>query len=93
MSCPDIADAEQVRAGHGVTLGGYFFKKPQADSPPYPALILLRGFAGHAPPWPAWLRCLGQRLRRPRFVVARLVGLRRARVTRACASRSTFWRP
>ena len=45
---PDLADAEQVRVpGHGVTLGGYFFK-PQAGQPPYPALILLHGFAGHA---------------------------------------------
>ena len=33
---PDLADAEQVRVpGHGVTLGGYFFK-PQAGEPPYP---------------------------------------------------------
>jgi dienelactone hydrolase/catechol 2,3-dioxygenase-like lactoylglutathione lyase family enzyme len=45
---PDVPDAEQVRVpGHGVTLGGYFFK-PQAGQPPYPALILLHGFAGHA---------------------------------------------
>ena len=45
---PEVADAEQVRVpGHGVTLGGYFFK-PQAGAPPYPALILLHGFAGHA---------------------------------------------
>ena len=45
---PDLADAEQVRVpGHGVTLGGYFFK-PQAGQPPYPALVLLHGFAGHA---------------------------------------------
>jgi dienelactone hydrolase len=45
---PEVADAEQVRVpGHGVTLGGYFFK-PQAGTPPYPALILLHGFAGHA---------------------------------------------
>ena len=45
---PELADAEQVHVpGHGVTLGGYFFK-PQAGVPPYPALILLHGFAGHA---------------------------------------------
>ena len=45
---PDLPDAEQVQVpGHGVTLGGYFFK-PQAGTPPYPALILLHGFAGHA---------------------------------------------
>jgi len=45
---PDLADAEQVKVpGHGVTLGGYFFK-PQAGQPPYPALILLHGFASHA---------------------------------------------
>src|SRR5258708_4799455 len=45
---PEVADAEQVRVpGHGVTLGGYFFK-PQTGTPPYPALILLHGFAGHA---------------------------------------------
>ncbi len=37
---PEVADAEQVRVpGHGVSLGGYFFK-PQAGQPPYPALIL-----------------------------------------------------
>jgi dienelactone hydrolase len=45
---PDLADAEQVSVpGHGVTLGGYLFK-PQAGTPPYPALILLHGFPGHA---------------------------------------------
>ncbi|MFO1161712.1 MAG: alpha/beta fold hydrolase [Reyranellaceae bacterium] len=45
---PEVADAEQVRVpGHGVTLGGYFFR-PQAGRPPYPAVILLHGFAGHA---------------------------------------------
>ena len=45
---PHVADAEQVHVpGHGVSLGGYFFK-PQAGQPPYPALILLHGFAGHA---------------------------------------------
>jgi len=45
---PEVADAEQVQVpGHGVTLGGYFFK-PQAGAPPYPAVILLHGFAGHA---------------------------------------------
>jgi dienelactone hydrolase/catechol 2,3-dioxygenase-like lactoylglutathione lyase family enzyme len=45
---PEVADAEQVRVpGHGVTLGGYFFK-PQAGVPPYPALVLLHGFASHA---------------------------------------------
>jgi dipeptidyl aminopeptidase/acylaminoacyl peptidase len=33
--------------GHGVALGGYLFK-PQAGQPPYPALILLHGFPGHA---------------------------------------------
>ncbi len=45
---PDIADAEKVSVpGHGVTLGGYFFK-PQAGQPPYPALVLLHGFAGYA---------------------------------------------
>ena len=45
---PEVADAEQVQVpGHGVTLGGYFFK-PQAGTPPYPAVILLHGFAGHA---------------------------------------------
>ena len=45
---PEVSDAEQVRVpGHGVTLGGYFFR-PQAGTPPYPALILLHGFAGHA---------------------------------------------
>ena len=45
---PDLPDAEKVEVpGHGVTLGGYFFK-PQAGKPPYPALILLHGFAGHA---------------------------------------------
>src|SRR5215475_6233210 len=45
---PHVADAEQVHVpGHGVSLGGYFFK-PQAGAPPYPALILLHGFAGHA---------------------------------------------
>jgi len=45
---PEVADAEQVQVpGHGVTLGGYFFR-PQAGAPPYPAVILLHGFAGHA---------------------------------------------
>lgn len=45
---PEVRDAEQVRVpGHGVNLGGYFFK-PVAGQPPYPALILLHGFAGHA---------------------------------------------
>ncbi len=45
---PEVADAEAVQVpGHGVTLGGYFFK-PQAGTPPYPAVILLHGFAGHA---------------------------------------------
>ena len=45
---PDLADAEQVHVpGHGVSLGGYFFK-PQAGVPPYPALILLHGFARNA---------------------------------------------
>jgi dipeptidyl aminopeptidase/acylaminoacyl peptidase len=45
---PELADAEPVViAGGGVTLGGYFFK-PQTGQPPYPALILLHGFAGHA---------------------------------------------
>src|SRR5260370_5212593 len=45
---PDLADAEQVSVpGHGVNLGGYLFK-PQAGTPPYPALILLHGFPGHA---------------------------------------------
>ena len=45
---PEVRDAEQVRVpGHGVSLGGYFFK-PVAGQPPYPALILLHGFAGHA---------------------------------------------
>ena len=45
---PDVPDAEPVQVpGHGVTLGGYFFK-PQAGNPPYPAVILLHGFAGHA---------------------------------------------
>ena len=45
---PFLADAELVRVpGHGITLGGYFFK-PQAGQPPYPALVLLHGFAGHA---------------------------------------------
>jgi len=45
---PDLGDAELVKVpGHGVTLGGYFFK-PQAGKPPYPAVILLHGFAGHA---------------------------------------------
>src|ERR1700730_8547647 len=40
--------AEPVRVpGHGVTLGGYFFK-PQAGQPPYPALILMHGFAQNA---------------------------------------------
>jgi dienelactone hydrolase/catechol 2,3-dioxygenase-like lactoylglutathione lyase family enzyme len=45
---PEIPDAEHVSVpGHGVTLGGYFFK-PQTGQPPYPALVLLHGFAGHA---------------------------------------------
>jgi len=45
---PALADAEPVQVpGHGVSLGGYFFK-PQAGQPPHPALILLHGFAGHA---------------------------------------------
>ena len=45
---PDLPDAEMVRVpGHGVTLGGYLFKS-QAGQPPYPALVLLHGFAGHA---------------------------------------------
>jgi len=45
---PDLADAEKVEVpGHGITLGGYFFKA-QAGQPPYPALILLHGFASHA---------------------------------------------
>ena len=45
---PDLPDAELVKVpGHGVTLGGYLFK-PQAGKPPYPAVILLHGFAGHA---------------------------------------------
>jgi dienelactone hydrolase/catechol 2,3-dioxygenase-like lactoylglutathione lyase family enzyme len=45
---PDLGDAESVKLpGHGVTLGGYFFK-PQAGKPPYPAVILLHGFAQNA---------------------------------------------
>jgi dienelactone hydrolase/catechol 2,3-dioxygenase-like lactoylglutathione lyase family enzyme len=45
---PDVADAEPVRVpGHGVTLGGYLFK-PQAGQQPYPAIVMLHGFAGHA---------------------------------------------
>ena len=45
---PDLADAEKVEVpGHGVTLGGYFFK-PQTGTAPYPALVLLHGFASHA---------------------------------------------
>lgn len=45
---PQLPDAEQVHVpGHGVDLGGYLFK-PRAGAPPYPALILLHGFAGHA---------------------------------------------
>lgn len=45
---PDLADADKVEVpGHGVTLGGYFFK-PLTGQPPHPALILLHGFAGHA---------------------------------------------
>ncbi|HYD07060.1 MAG TPA: alpha/beta fold hydrolase [Reyranella sp.] len=45
---PDLGDAESVKVpGHGVTLGGYFFK-PQAGKPPYPAVILLHGFAQNA---------------------------------------------
>ncbi|MBV8391750.1 MAG: alpha/beta fold hydrolase [Alphaproteobacteria bacterium] len=45
---PELADAETVVIpGGGVTLGGYFFK-PQTGQPPYPALVLLHGFAGHA---------------------------------------------
>jgi dienelactone hydrolase/catechol 2,3-dioxygenase-like lactoylglutathione lyase family enzyme len=45
---PDVADADKVEVpGHGVTLGGYLFK-PQAGRPPYPAVVLLHGFAGHA---------------------------------------------
>ena len=45
---PDLPDAEMVRVpGHGVTLGGYLFKS-QAGQPPYPALVLLHGFASHA---------------------------------------------
>ena len=50
---PDLADAEQVQVpGHGVTLGGYFFK-PQAGQPPYPAVILLHGFAATPISWRA----------------------------------------
>lgn len=45
---PEVADADHVSVpSHGVSLGGYFFK-PQAGKPPYPALVLLHGFAGHA---------------------------------------------
>ena len=45
---PDLTDADKVEVpGHGVTLGGYFFK-PLTGQPPHPALILLHGFAGHA---------------------------------------------
>jgi dienelactone hydrolase len=45
---PALGDAEQVTVpGHGVNLGGYLFK-PRAGQPPYPALLLLHGFAGHA---------------------------------------------
>jgi dienelactone hydrolase/catechol 2,3-dioxygenase-like lactoylglutathione lyase family enzyme len=45
---PELADAEPVAIpGVGVTMGGYFFK-PQTGQPPYPALVLLHGFAGHA---------------------------------------------
>jgi dienelactone hydrolase/catechol 2,3-dioxygenase-like lactoylglutathione lyase family enzyme len=45
---PELGDADHVSVpGHGVSLGGYLFK-PQAGKPPYPALVLLHGFAGHA---------------------------------------------
>ena len=45
---PELPYAELVKVpGHGVTLGGYLFR-PQAGKPPYPAVILLHGFAGHA---------------------------------------------
>jgi dienelactone hydrolase/catechol 2,3-dioxygenase-like lactoylglutathione lyase family enzyme len=45
---PELSDAEPVTIpGVGVTMGGYFFK-PQTGQPPYPALVLLHGFAGHA---------------------------------------------
>ena len=90
---PDLADAELVKVpGHGVTLGGYFFK-PQAGKPPYPAVILLHGFAGHA----SQLAGAGARSPRPtatpRWRCRCAAGwARRARATRACASRSTCWR-
>ena len=73
---PDLADAEQVQVpGHGVTLGGYFFK-PQAGKPPYPAVILLHGFAGHAHSMAGLARAAPrQRLRSARAVAARLAGL------------------
>jgi dienelactone hydrolase/catechol 2,3-dioxygenase-like lactoylglutathione lyase family enzyme len=45
---PVLPDGEPVSIpGVGITLGGYFFK-PQTGQPPYPALVLLHGFAGNA---------------------------------------------
>ena len=73
---PELADAEQVRVpGHGVSLGGYFFK-PQAGhaalSGADPAARLRRPRPQHGGPG---ARRVGQRLCRPRPVAARLAGL------------------
>ena len=90
---PEVADAEQVQVpGHGVTLGGYFFK-PQAGTPPYPAVILLHGFAGHAHNMVGLARtCTANGYAALALVAARLAGVRGREATRACASRSTCWR-
>ncbi len=50
---PDLPDAEQVRVARPRRQPRGYFIKPQAGTPPYPALFLLHGFAGHAQTWPA----------------------------------------
>ena len=56
-TCPTWPTPSRCKVpGHGVTLGGYFFK-PQAGKPPYPAVILLHGFAGHAHNMAGWRGC------------------------------------
>jgi hypothetical protein len=90
---PDLADAEQVRVpGHGVTLGGYFFK-PQAGVPPYPAVMLLHGFASHAHAMAVWPAPLRPTVMLPWRCRCAAGWDPRARAIRACANRSTCWRP
>jgi catechol 2,3-dioxygenase-like lactoylglutathione lyase family enzyme len=91
---PEVRDAEQVRVpGHGVSLGGYFFK-PVAGQPPLsgadPAARICRPRPQHGRPR---ARRRGQRLCRPSLSPCAAGWVRKARTTRACASPSTSWPP